>query len=331
MKTIKKILLLWYREGDNFGDVLISQTVSEYLKKEGFEIENHEVGDNGAKIFEHANRCDFLLFAGGGIIERYVPEVVRKFSFNYENLKVPYGVIGLGVGDFDYSEHRESISFWVNNAAFFFVRDEMSKDTLNMLSESQKVKYSADCVFGNQKIREMLKRNGHGCGVNIRELPYKDITGDFDWQQINDVLKEIGSNVIIPDSSTEMFERFDRMESIEFFQKLSPLEKVEETIGKITECKWMVAMRFHVVLVGAMLGIVSIPVLYCPKVRYLAEQLGIRGLAIEIDEWNKVPEHVKELLKNMDYYKKSINSRVYELEQRADAMFEYVCQYLKKE
>ena len=69
VKRVKKILLLWYMGGDNFGDVLLAHTVSSILQQNGFEVDFHEVGDDGREIFKHANQCDFMLFAGGGIIE----------------------------------------------------------------------------------------------------------------------------------------------------------------------------------------------------------------------------------------------------------------------
>ena len=60
-------------ENDNFGDTLIAETTSEILKKEGYVVVNHEIGGNPNDIILLSYECDFLLFAGGGIIERYIP------------------------------------------------------------------------------------------------------------------------------------------------------------------------------------------------------------------------------------------------------------------
>ena len=48
-------------QDDNFGDVLISQTIKDYLEKYDCVVEDHEVGDYWENIVKHANECDFLL------------------------------------------------------------------------------------------------------------------------------------------------------------------------------------------------------------------------------------------------------------------------------
>ncbi len=331
-KRFQRVLLLWYMEDDNFGDVLIYNTVSEYLKENGFEVESHEVGDNYRHIFEHANKLDFLLFAGGGIIERYIPEVIRNFKKHYKMLDVPYGIMGFGMGNFDYSEYKEELSFWVSRSEFFYVRDKTTKEKLNQISNSNKVIYSADCVFGNKYIRQIQRRYEKGHGVNIRDIPYKDLTGDFDWKQINFILERLKCDIIIPDCSKDMNNlhiKFKNQICMEGIEKKSKEQKVENTLKQIEKCEWIIAMRYHVVLVAAMIGIVSIPIMYCPKVSYLVEQLGIKELAIEIDECQRIPEKIDFLMKNYDLYVDNVSKNIQKMEKRADDMFKEVLIFLE--
>ncbi|NBH36090.1 polysaccharide pyruvyl transferase family protein [Clostridiaceae bacterium] len=336
MKNIKKVLLLWYMEDDNFGDVLIYDTVSSYLQKNEYIIESHEVGDSALKIIEHANQCDFLMFAGGGIIERYIPEIIRKFDKNYNYLQVPYGIIGFGMGNFDYSNFYTAISFWVNQAEFFYVRDEKTKEQLDHISKSSKVIFSADCVFGNTNIEQYAENIDKALiknkGANFRDLPYKDLTGDFDWNEVNFILQKIGCNTIIPDSSKEISQiRINEkplfMDQTQFY---SPIEKAYMTVNVISKCEWIVAMRFHVILVAALLGIPSIPIMYCPKVRYLAEQLGIIDLALETYEYRNISEKINILNNAREDYVIKIQKNMERMRKKAQIMFEEVIQYLDR-
>lgn len=330
-KCFQKILLVWYMKEDNFGDVLIYKTVSAYLKENDFEVECHEVGDNCNSIFEHANQCDFLLFAGGGIIERYIPDVIRNFKKNYALLKVPYGIMGFGMGDFDYSKNKEEISFWVNNSKFFYARDERTKEQLDIIAESDKVKYSADCVFGNKSIYKELKDYKDGHGINMRDLPYQDLTGDFNWEIINLILKNLDCNIIIPDCSKEIKKleiKFENQVCLKGISNKSQEEKVENVLRQIEKCEWIIAMRFHVILVAAMLGIVSVPIMYCPKVKHLAEQLGIKELAVEIGEVEDIPKKISLLERRYDYYTGVLNKNVKIMKKKANEMFEEVIFFL---
>lgn len=336
MKNCKKILLLWYMENSNFGDVLIYDTVSKKLKEKGYQIESHEVGDNSERILNHANECDFMLFAGGGIIERYIPEIIRRFIANHKQLQVHYGVIGFGMGSFDYSEFYSPIRYWVEQAEFFYVRDMETKRQLDIILGYEKVIYSADCVFANVDIDKYQHNYGKvlrtGRGINLRDIPYKDINGDFDWNIINSIINQIECNTSIPDSSKEIMKS-----SIEINDDVAkkieasfPIEKVKITIDVINQCEWIVAMRYHVVLVAAMLGIPTIPIIYCPKVRYLAEQLGIMDLAIELNEYDKIPEKIHLLNNEKEKYLFNINQNVRIMKEKADLMFKFVLRCLDK-
>ena len=136
----KRVLTLYYAEGNNFGDDLIYLTCKNALEKRGMEVVPIMGGTPCIEVIRQANECDFLLFAGGGIIEGYVPNVIRWLKEDYHEMKVPYGVIGLSIGEFDYSFYKEEISFWIRNATFFYTRDQYSADYLKQLSACDKVR-----------------------------------------------------------------------------------------------------------------------------------------------------------------------------------------------
>ena len=91
---------------NNFGDILIYETINKKLRDAGFKTEIVEVSQPlcQSKLIERANNCDFLYFAGGGIIERWAPEIITHFDSLHKDIRVPYGVMGLGTGVFDYGK-----------------------------------------------------------------------------------------------------------------------------------------------------------------------------------------------------------------------------------
>lgn len=328
----KMILLLWYQEGDNFGDVLLYSTTKEYLENVGYCVESHEVGDSEIKIAEHANQCSFMIFAGGGIIEKFVPRVIQNMNLFLHMLRIPYGVIGLGIGSFDYRKYTEAFSCWVDHAAFFFVRDTKTQDYLNRVSNSSKVIYSGDVVFANKAIINRTQF-GNGTGLNLRDIPYTDIQGEFDWKMINKVIAEVECNILIPDCNNQaayLQRIFDNLEDLEDYEALSPEYKTARVVSAIQKCSIIVAMRFHVVLVAAILGVIPIPILYCPKVRYLSEQLGIMELAVELGEWEKIPEKVELAKRNKERYLKVLEGNIVLLRRNVQNMYGNIMQYIER-
>lgn len=332
MNRIKKILLLWYMKDDNFGDLLISETVRLFLEDQGYLVEDHEVGEPKENIINHANQCDMMLFAGGGIIERYMPEVIREFDYVYQNIRIPYGVMGIGIGKFDYSSYNKQIETWIRKSMFFYVRDDYTRNELNSIAKNNKVVFSADCVFGNKYIKSMKKYYGENVGLNIRDLPYKDITGDFDWNNIKHLIKKIECNDLIMDSSKEIINAFCiNNAELKYMQytKLLPYEKTRFIIQQIEECQYVVAMRFHVILVAAMLGIPCVPIKYCPKVEFLSEQLGIDDVSVDISQFDQIDVKVRELCNHRENYVKKINQNVETLEEKTNKMFDEIKGYLR--
>ena len=332
---MRKILLLWYREEDNFGDSLLADTSCEKLKKNGFDVEHHEIGDTYKNIVEHANRCDFLLFAGGGIIERYVPEIINKFDRVAEQLNVKYGVIGLSIGDFNYDNYAESFRKWVDNASFFYSRDRYTAKILNAYAGKCIVKYSGDCVFGNQEITHEGKSETErkAIGINIRDMPYEDLTGRLNVKHIREIYRKKDSTLIM-DSSDELL-RIDASEEIrkrlEEYSTKEKMGKVRQIITEISHCKYIIAMRYHVILVASVLGLPAIPIAYCPKVERLSEELGIREIMIYPEEMGLLHQRVKEIDKNYSKYKITVECNVKKMQEKVERMYDDVLEMIKEE
>ncbi len=329
---MKRVLLLWYFEEDNFGDTLLYRTTRDFLADHGIETVPYEVGQPCMEIFAEANKTDFLLFAGGGIIESGVPNVIRHFKEDHNMLSVPYGVIGLGVSDWDYSLFKEQITFWIENASFFYVRDEYSQKRLVDLTGLDSVLCSADCVFHNREILKYGSHIGNRVGINLRNLPFKNRTGDFDTEVLRDVYRECEVTCVIPDASEEQWSKFVKVDNVELlhrYRHMDRSERIEAIINELRSCEFVIAMRYHVILVAATLGILPIPVIYHEKVRSLVDSLGLSELSVEISEIDEIPDKLRKAKVNKDLYLARCSKNIEQLRKKSDSMYQSIDNYIK--
>lgn len=318
LKRKKRVLVLWYPVDENLGDYYLYKTVCTYASEWGFQVTGMDVGLPYEVIAKEAKKHDWLWFAGGGIIERDIPNVIRNFAeFHKKSKNIKYGVTGLSIGAFDYSDETEAISYWVKNASFFYARDKFSADELNRLGNSTKVETSVDVVFASKEIKSFNAGEKKCVGINFRTMPYPDLTGEMDWKvwetYILDCIKD--EIVGIPDQ----IDVSDKL-IFPYPKKYTPSNAVEV----ISTIKYGVAMRYHVILISARLGIVCIPIDYCPKVARLAEQLGLSELCVHAGEPQKLYEAVELYQKDEDGYRRRVKENVEAMEKKASEMFNVV-------
>lgn len=320
----KRILILWYTHGQNLGDYYLFNTVRNYAIKWGFDVQDMDVGKPYKLIAKKAKKCDWVWFAGGGIIERGIPDVIEHFSKFYEETgHTFYGVTGLSVGNFDYSEKIESLKEWVRNASFFYTRDLYSAEFLNGIAKANSVIPSADVVFAYNKFIFDCNHVESPFGINFREMPYPDLTGNVNWDSWNKaILTSINSKIVgIPDQHDSL-DHF----SFDFGYKYTP----QNAIKAISQITFGLAMRYHVILIAAMCGKVCIPIDYCPKVSRLASQLGISDLILHYNEANKLPDMINRYKANEEFYKNKVKENVIFLRKEANRMFELVEKTIKE-
>lgn len=311
----KKVLVLWYPVDINLGDYYIFQTVRNYLTEWNCEIVDMDVGLPYTIIAQEAKKCDWLWFAGGGIIERGIPDIILNFDkFHAKSKNVRYGITGLSIGGYKYDESSEALSYWVKKAEFFYTRDAFSADELNRISRTSIVVPSVDVVFAYKGFPKSRNATKGYFGVNLRTMPYPDLSGELQWKEWSNTIINIHASKIfgIPD-------QFDFSGKVDFemIDKYTP----EKVIEAINEIDYGLAMRFHVVLIAARLGKVCIPICYCPKVRRLAEQLGISDLCLDANGYNELENMVNMYLSKEEYYIGIIRENVKKMELQAEVMF----------
>ncbi len=315
----KRILLIVCLYENNFGDILIYQTISSKLEASGYEVDTYEISQPlfASDFFAKSDECDFIYFVGGGIIERSAPDIIRYFNQVYWRLKAPYGIIGLSTGSFDYTPFAHSLKLLCDNAAFFFTRDPDSVETFRKYGATRVPVASADVVFANPRIPLLRTGERHRLTANFRNIPYPDITGEMDWQAWSAALKRIGVNTLLDDCSDAQ-------------GKLGIPISTNDIIHEIAGSRFIVAMRFHVILVAALLGIPSIPITYCPKVRRLAQQLGLSDFCLDIHDHDRLDDTVQSLLSRYHTTVQTLESKVSSLVKSAESSITSSLQTIKE-
>lgn len=324
MKIKKKILVLWYSIGNNFGDYYIYKTIRENLQHWGYEVTDMDVGTPYKILVKAADACDFLWFAGGGIIERNAPDIIRYFiRFHIKAKKIKYGITGLSIGEFDYSEYKRNLKYWIEHSCFFYTRDLYSAQMLNRISAKERVMASADVVFAYMDGKQGIN-DKHYVGVSLRRLPYIDLTGDFEWEHWNHAIEKIKDREVIgiPDQDD-----CTQKVSFDFYGEYNP----DNVMKAISECEFIISMRFHAIVLAACMGKASIPICYCPKVRRLASQLGLEDLCLDVHEYEALPRMVAKLQQYKEIYESSIQKNVNICQNQVKEMLESIENILKRE
>jgi len=305
-----KVLLVVCLYENNFGDILIYKTIDKKLRNNGFDTEIVEISKslNESKLIERANNSKFLYFVGGGIIERWAPEIIRYFDVLHKHLLVPYGVIGLSTGNFVYQDMYVSLKAFADKAMFFYTRDEDSILTFQKAGASKLPTAGVDVVFANADIAA-FNRYGNAISANFRNVPYPDVTGDIEWQKWSNALRNIGVQFLIRDCS-------DTQQSLEI-----PINSDDE-LSAIRKSAFVVSMRFHVILVAALTGVLPVPINYCPKVRRLAKQLGIEEYCLELHDHHKLESIFTRLKSNENIVRKNLGTRISELRMKANEIID---------
>lgn len=313
-----KVLLIVCLYESNFGDILIYQTIRNCLENAGFKIDTYEISQPlaGSDFFDKANGSDFVYFVGGGIIERCAPDLIRNFDFVSRHLRVPYGVVGLSTGAFSYDAFSASLRLFCDNAAFFYTRDSESIETFRRCGAGRLPVSGVDMVFASMAPPAPAAAKGP-ITASFRNVPYPDVTGELDWDAWSNSLKHIGVEYLIQDCC-------------EAQKRLGIRISTNNIVQDIAGSSLVVAMRYHIILVAAMLGIPTIPVAYCPKVKRLAKQLGLSDYCLEMNESHRLGDVAARLTYERCELLPVLSANVSSLRERAVQIVEQSIRVIKE-
>lgn len=311
-----KYLISGYIGFDNFGDEAILKVLVSNLKKNGAgEItaissnpkrtaELYEINSVGMFDFLKAVKNTDVLISGGGSLLQDITSLKSLLYYlsiimyaQVSNKKVI--IFAQGFTPFRTKIGKFLTKFALKNCSKVYVRDIKSQEMLKDMGIFSDL--IADPVFGIEKIQYQAKK---AVGIQLRKYP--TLTEEF-LEKLADKICE------------KFYDREIRLLSLQDTQDLEVLElfsnklknrglensiyknlSVNEVIKQISELEYLVAMRFHALLVGAKNNVKLLGINYDIKVENLAKAVSFPIINLNQEDFNKEFDELIEL-NNINY------------------------------
>lgn len=324
----KRIVISGYYGFGNFGDEAILSVLISRLKKMGFEIvvlssnprkTSMDYFVNSIKSFDFyqvaglIKQSDILISGGGSLLQ----DVTSLKSLIYYlwviatalRYKKKVIIFAQGIGPINNKIAEFFTALILKKCSYVSVRDFKSNQLLERLGVKSEL--LCDPIFSLNLVP--VRQKGI-IGVQLR-----------DFLTINDNLLYKLARQIVKDFFDKKIEIFSFQDSLDLavckkFQTiltgLNPNIKTEvlyglsneQIINRISNLEYMIAMRFHALIVSMKLGIKTIGINYDIKVEKLAEEACIPLISMDASEdFDMVFNNLK--LLNEEYLKDFANSR----------------------
>ena len=303
----------------NFGDEAILALLTDRLKKNGFEVVvlSADPRTTSMNYFVNSvNSFDFhqvsgvikqsdLLISGGGILLQDVTSIKSLIYYHwviFTALRYKKNVIifAQGIGPIKNILAKFFTAMLLKKCNYISVRDAKSHDLLAKWGIQSDL--LCDPIFS----LNVKKSNNKGViGVQLRG-----------FKTLNDALLNKLARQIVKDFFDKKIKIFSFQDTFDLdvckkfqtiLQKLNPSistqiissGNLQNTIQEISQLEYMIAMRFHAVLLAVKMGIRTVAVNYDVKVEKLAFEAGIPLISMEADEdFDLIFENLKCLNEN---------------------------------
>lgn len=300
----KRVVISGYYGFGNFGDEAILSVLISRLKKMGLEIvvlssnprkTSMEYFVNSIKSFDFhqvsglLKQSDILISGGGSLLQDVtsVKSLLYYLWVIFTALRYKKKVIifAQGIGPIRNKIAQFFTAKILKKCAYVSVRDKKSLDLLS--SWGINAELLCDPIFS----LNLNRNNERGVlGVQLR-----------DFATLNDNLLNKLARQIVKDFWDKKIEIFSFQDAIDLnvckrFEKilksLNPKIKTEivhglsneEIISKMSKLEYMIAMRFHALIVAMKMGIRSVGINYDVKVEKLAHEAGIPLISMDASE-----------------------------------------------
>ncbi len=342
----KKILLVGFYGAPNLGDELMLETLLQYFPSfDDIDLtvmiaDNpiYDIGNYPSINFIHypktrydfnylAQYFDTLVFGGGAIIDdrffdnndSYKGElgtILIKLSERFIAWEKQIFCIGLSsIKKFSNTNYINKLSLLVEKADYFSVRDINSFNSLvNQCNcSNKKINIISDIVMANKNIKFFDKKNIKVSSIGIVWIPYEENIAslkeillslrakykihlipfygycNFDISKYEQIILELNiDNVVIEKLASNMSELVDIFEKIDF----------------------LIAMRYHAVLIGNLLQIPTLPICYSShphynnKMSFLTQLFSYSELISIFDlDTDNIDKYIGSVLKKFNDYK----------------------------
>ena len=307
---MSKVVLSGYYGFDNFGDEAILQVLVSNLKNMDADItvlshnpqktsQIHDVKSvfmfNIFKVIKSIGQTDVLISGGGSLLQ----DVTSLRSLFYYLFIIFMSILfckrviifAQGIGPINNKFARKFTINLLKKASLITVRDERSKNLLEQWGlEAQLVN---DPVWG---INLKTLRPKGKVGIQLREWKY--MSDEFFLNLVKKVANEFEDNEICIYSLQDKqdkeiclrFENYLHMENPKVKTHVYCSMSVKELITNMRELEYLIAMRYHAIMIGVKYGIKTLAINYDPKVETLSKYAQIP--CINFEEYEKIEDYI---------------------------------------
>ena len=308
---MSKVVLSGYYGFDNFGDEAILQVLVNNLKNIGADIT--VISHNPQKTsFTHDVKSVFtfdifgilnclsktdVLISGGGSLLQDVTSIrslfyylfIIFFSILFSKRVIIFSQV---IGPIKNKIAKKFTINLLKKASLITVRDERSKNLLTEWGiESQIVN---DPVWG---IKLKTLRPKGKIGIQLRDWKY--MNDEFFLNLVKKVAKEFEDKEIYIYSLQDKqdkeicirFETYLHMENPKVNTHVFYSMSISDLINSMQDLEYLIAMRYHAIMIGVKYGIKTLAINYDPKVETLSKYAQIPY--INFDEYDKIGEYIE--------------------------------------
>ena len=298
---MSKVVVSGYYGFDNFGDEAILQVIVNNLKRIGADITviSHNprktaLNLNVKTIFTHnifgvinrINFCDVVISGGGSLLQ----DVTSLRSLFYYLFIIFIGVLcckkviifAQGIGPINNKIARAIAKNILKRVSLVTVRDERSK---NLLAQWGINSVLVDDPVWGINLKTPAPRNK--VGIQLRDWKY--MNDDFFLNLVRKIADDFSDKEICIYSFQDKqdkdiclrFENYLHLENPQVKTKIFYDMSVNDITESMRDLEYLIAMRYHAVMIGIKYGIKTLAINYDPKVETIAKFANIPCIGFE--------------------------------------------------
>lgn len=241
------------------------------------------------------NKCDAAVYIGGSIFIEYDNWELITSWWDYQAKNRKFYVIGANFGPYKTEEYKQEMNNIFSNMQDVCFRDSFSKE---LFSECKTIRCAPDIIFSyditkcsNKKkqvvfsvINCKLKDEGknqlgayHNDYMNYMERLAKEFLHDGYQVIFTSFCKKEGDELVVNELENRLKDYYNQIEKIYYDGG-----NLDYLINVIAESEFVVASRFHAMILGLIAKSKVLPLIYSDKTIQTLKDISYHGLYIDI-------------------------------------------------
>lgn len=258
------------------------------IDKESFFLKIlYQIGPSLVARYQDAKKkkCDAVIYIGGSIFMEYPTwrNVVNWWKYQSEHY--PFYVIGANFGPYETEQYREEMEKIFDNMKDVCFRDKYS---YRLFEKNPNVHYAPDILFSYplpkiEKKKKQVFVSVINCEIKEdgKYIQYKDFY-EKSICRILEYFQERKYEIKIASFCKEEGDEIAAQRIAKQFNGKTELicydgENEKDILYKLAESKYVVATRFHAMVLGLSAGSIVFPILYSDKSKHVLDDIGYGG------------------------------------------------------